>query len=103
MTPFLSLNKMDMNYVNRCLGKPHAHPPVLLLALRVSNLGSSEEELEAPEEVDQARLKYLQKWTEKRLDTVVISLPDRGPYSLLRERCFHINIFFTFYSLMDHN
>ncbi|XP_029909481.1 tripartite motif-containing protein 14 [Myripristis murdjan] len=49
----------------------------------VSNLGSSEEELEAPEEVDQARLKYLQKWTEKRLDTVVISLPDRGPYSLL--------------------
>lgn len=45
------------------------------------------EQFEAPEEVDQARLKCLQKWTEKRLDTVVITVPgkDRDLYRLLCE------------------
>uniref|UniRef100_UPI003AADF523 tripartite motif-containing protein 14 n=1 Tax=Centroberyx gerrardi TaxID=166262 RepID=UPI003AADF523 len=49
----------------------------------VGDMGSSVEELEAPEEVDRARLTFLQRWTEKRLDTVVISLPDRDPYRLI--------------------
>ncbi|KAF7664003.1 hypothetical protein LDENG_00192880 [Lucifuga dentata] len=40
------------------------------------------EQLEAPEEVNQARLKCLQRWTEKRLDTVVISVPGRDLYTL---------------------
>lgn len=33
------------------------------------------EQFETPEEVDHARLKCLQKWTEKRLDTFVITVP----------------------------
>ncbi|KAM3842504.1 tripartite motif-containing protein 14 [Diretmus argenteus] len=49
----------------------------------VTDTGNSVEELEAPEDVDRARLSCLQRWTEKRLDIVVISLPDRDPYRLL--------------------
>ncbi|KAM4618765.1 tripartite motif-containing protein 14 [Polymixia lowei] len=48
-----------------------------------SDVGSGIQYLEAPEEVDHARLNFLQKWTEKRLDTVVISLSDRDTYRLL--------------------
>uniref|UniRef100_A0A3P8RNZ6 Si:dkey-29p10.4 n=1 Tax=Amphiprion percula TaxID=161767 RepID=A0A3P8RNZ6_AMPPE len=42
-------------------------------------------QFEAPEEVDRARLQCLQRWTEKRLDTVVITMPgkDRDLYRLL--------------------
>ncbi|TWW75926.1 E3 ubiquitin/ISG15 ligase TRIM25 isoform X1 [Takifugu flavidus] len=40
-----------------------------------SVLGSYMEQFETPEEVDHARLKCLQKWTEKRLDTFVITVP----------------------------
>ncbi|KAK6317772.1 hypothetical protein J4Q44_G00110630 [Coregonus suidteri] len=43
----------------------------------------SVEELEAPEEVDKARLGCLQEWTSRRLNSVVISLPDRDPFRLL--------------------
>uniref|UniRef100_A0A674E5Q1 Si:dkey-29p10.4 n=1 Tax=Salmo trutta TaxID=8032 RepID=A0A674E5Q1_SALTR len=43
----------------------------------------SVEELEVPEEVDRARLGCLQQWTERRLVSVVISLPDRDPFRLL--------------------
>uniref|UniRef100_A0A4W5P4F5 Si:dkey-29p10.4 n=1 Tax=Hucho hucho TaxID=62062 RepID=A0A4W5P4F5_9TELE len=43
----------------------------------------SVEELEAPEEVDRARLGCLQQWTERRLVSVVINLPDRDPFRLL--------------------
>lgn len=33
------------------------------------------EQVGTPEEVDHARLQCLQKWTEKRLDTFVITVP----------------------------
>ena len=48
-------------------------------------MGNCVEQCEAPEEVDHARLSCLQKWTEKRLDTVVITMPgkDRDLYRLL--------------------
>ncbi|KAM6960652.1 tripartite motif-containing protein 16 [Aplochiton taeniatus] len=45
--------------------------------------GSCVKEVQDPEELDHARLCCLQRWTEKRLDTVVISMPDRDPYRLL--------------------
>ncbi|KAM9855079.1 tripartite motif-containing protein 14 [Aulostomus maculatus] len=41
------------------------------------DLGSCVDGLEAPEEVDEAQLKCLQKWTEKRLDAVVIATPNK--------------------------
>uniref|UniRef100_A0A3B4VHY4 Si:dkey-29p10.4 n=1 Tax=Seriola dumerili TaxID=41447 RepID=A0A3B4VHY4_SERDU len=52
---------------------------------KVTHLGNFVEQFEAPEEVDQARLKCLQRWTEKRLDTVIITVPgkDRDLYRLL--------------------
>ncbi|XP_044213440.1 E3 ubiquitin/ISG15 ligase TRIM25 [Thunnus albacares] len=55
------------------------------VAQLASDTGSCLDQFEAPEEVDQARLKFLQKWTEKRLDTVVITVPskDRDLYRLL--------------------
>uniref|UniRef100_A0A3B3ZW09 Uncharacterized protein n=1 Tax=Periophthalmus magnuspinnatus TaxID=409849 RepID=A0A3B3ZW09_9GOBI len=48
-------------------------------------IGSCAEQFEAPEEVNQAKLQCLQKWTEKRLDNVVITMPgkDRDLYRLL--------------------
>jgi len=42
-------------------------------------------DLDFPEEVDRARLKCLRGWTEKRLNTLVITLPERDPYRLLCE------------------
>ncbi|XP_027128881.1 E3 ubiquitin/ISG15 ligase TRIM25 [Larimichthys crocea] len=50
-----------------------------------SNMGNCVGQFEAPEELDQARLKYLQRWTEKRLDTVAASEPgkDIDVYRLL--------------------
>ncbi|XP_041853298.1 tripartite motif-containing protein 14 [Melanotaenia boesemani] len=50
-----------------------------------SGMGNYVEQFKAPEEVDHARLNYLQRWTEKRLDTVVILVPgkDRDLYRLL--------------------
>ncbi|XP_061578447.1 E3 ubiquitin/ISG15 ligase TRIM25 [Cololabis saira] len=50
-----------------------------------SDVGSDEELFEATQEVDQARLKCLQRWTENRLDAVVITMPgkDRDLYKLL--------------------
>nr|XP_046250907.1 E3 ubiquitin/ISG15 ligase TRIM25 [Scatophagus argus] len=50
-----------------------------------SNIGNCVDQFEAPEEVDQARLKFLQRWTEKRLDAVVNAVPgkDRDLYRLL--------------------
>ncbi|XP_062318488.1 tripartite motif-containing protein 14 [Osmerus eperlanus] len=43
----------------------------------------SVDEFQPPEEVNRARLASLQQWTERRLDSVVISLPDRDPFRLL--------------------
>lgn len=50
------------------------------------------EQCEGPEELDHARLSCLEKWTEKRLDSVVITMPgkDRDLYRLLCKE-FHIN------------
>ncbi|XP_072242190.1 tripartite motif-containing protein 14 [Leuresthes tenuis] len=55
------------------------------IAHLTANMGNCVEQCEAPEEVDRARLSCLQKWTEKRLDTVVITMPgkDRDLYRLL--------------------
>ncbi|XP_037623143.1 E3 ubiquitin/ISG15 ligase TRIM25 [Sebastes umbrosus] len=55
------------------------------VAKLASSMGSCVDQFEAPEEVDQARLKCLQRWTEKRLDTVVITVPGkyRDLYRLL--------------------
>ncbi|KAM8752207.1 tripartite motif-containing protein 14 [Acanthopagrus schlegelii] len=50
-----------------------------------SYMGNCVDQFVAPEEVDRARLRCLQQWTEKRLDTVVITVPgkDRDLYRLL--------------------
>ncbi|XP_040018811.2 tripartite motif-containing protein 14 [Gasterosteus aculeatus] len=55
------------------------------VAQQTSNMGSFVDHFKAPEEVDRARLKCLQSWTEKRLDTVVIIMPGkhRDLYRLL--------------------
>ncbi|XP_074532838.1 tripartite motif-containing protein 14 [Halichoeres trimaculatus] len=47
------------------------------VAQLAGNMGSCVDQSEAPEEVDQARLKCLQRWTEKRLDAVVITVPGK--------------------------
>ncbi|KAM8893099.1 tripartite motif-containing protein 14 isoform 2-T2 [Spinachia spinachia] len=49
------------------------------------NMGGFVDDFKAPEEVDRARLKCLQSWTEKRLDTVVLTVPGlhRDLYRLL--------------------
>lgn len=56
------------------------------------------EQLKPPDEINQAMLLCLQKWTEKRLDNVVITLPgkDRDLYRLLCKCCIHLKI--TVYS-----
>ncbi|KAF3688672.1 Tripartite motif-containing protein 16 Estrogen-responsive B box protein [Channa argus] len=55
------------------------------IAQLANNMGSCVERFEAPEEVDRAKLKCLQKWTEKRLDTVINTVPgkERDLYRLL--------------------
>ncbi|XP_056137899.1 tripartite motif-containing protein 16 isoform X2 [Lampris incognitus] len=51
----------------------------------VSDMGSVVEGVTvgAPEEVNHARLNCLQKWTEKRLNNIFLSLPDRDSYRML--------------------
>lgn len=51
--------------------------PSLLLPHRASNMTGCVEQLEAPEEVDRIQLKCLQRWTEKRLDSITSSEPDK--------------------------
>lgn len=55
------------------------------IAQMTSCLENGVEHFETPEDVDRARLKCLQTWTEKRLDTVVLAMPgnDRDLYRLL--------------------
>lgn len=62
-------------------------PFTSLFGASAGAMGSYMEQLEAPEEVNQARLECLQRWTEKRLDSVVISVlgKDRDGYRLLCE------------------
>lgn len=52
-------------------------------------MGSYVEQFEAPEEVNRPRLRCLQQWTEKRLDTVVINTQskDRDLNRLLCKSC----------------
>lgn len=59
---------------------------LLIICLsRLSGLSDPVQNLEPPQEVNQGRLDCLQDWTERRLDTVLITLPHRDPYRLLRE------------------
>lgn len=55
------------------------------VAQMATAMGSFVDQFEAPDEINQARLQCLQKWTEKRLDNVVITMPgkDRDLYKLL--------------------
>ncbi|KAL2093965.1 hypothetical protein ACEWY4_011277 [Coilia grayii] len=53
------------------------------VANRISGISSPVDGLESPQEVDRARLDCLQGWTERRLDTVVISRPHRDPFRLM--------------------
>ncbi|KAL6106538.1 uncharacterized protein ACO6RY_10389 [Pungitius sinensis] len=55
------------------------------VALQTGNMEGFVDNFKAPEEVDRARLKCLQSWTEKRLDTVIITMPGkhRDLYRLL--------------------
>ncbi|XP_031717981.1 E3 ubiquitin/ISG15 ligase TRIM25 [Anarrhichthys ocellatus] len=48
------------------------------VAQLTSNIGSCVDQFKAPEEVDRARLRCLQSWTEKRLDSVVITVPGKS-------------------------
>lgn len=52
-------------------------------------MGSYVEQFEAPEEVNRPRLRCLQQWTEKRLDTVVVNTQskDRDLNRLLCKSC----------------
>lgn len=63
------------------------HKVFLLLFLRANNRENFVGQFKAPEEVDQARLRCLQRWTEKRLDSVMTTVPgkDRDLYRLLCE------------------
>lgn len=47
----------------------------LLFLNRAANMGSCVGQLETPEEVDPARLACLRRWTEKRLEEVIITVP----------------------------
>ncbi|XP_029953112.1 E3 ubiquitin/ISG15 ligase TRIM25 [Salarias fasciatus] len=55
------------------------------IAQMTSCLQNGMEEFETPEDVDRARLKCLERWTERRLDAAVLAMPgkDRDLYSLL--------------------
>lgn len=59
----------------------------LFSVTRAATTAGCLDQFEAPEEVDEAKLKCLQQWTEKRLDAVVITVPgkDRDLYRLLCE------------------
>ncbi|XP_063052099.1 tripartite motif-containing protein 16 isoform X2 [Engraulis encrasicolus] len=53
------------------------------VANRISGISSPVDGLDCLQEVDRARLECLRGWTERRLDTVVISRPHRDPFRLL--------------------
>uniref|UniRef100_A0A3Q3NEZ3 Si:dkey-29p10.4 n=1 Tax=Mastacembelus armatus TaxID=205130 RepID=A0A3Q3NEZ3_9TELE len=55
------------------------------IAQLASDMGNCMELFEVAEEVDRARMNCLQRWTEKRLDAVIITVPgkDRDLYRLL--------------------
>ncbi|XP_051953394.1 tripartite motif-containing protein 14-like isoform X2 [Xyrauchen texanus] len=53
------------------------------IAAQLNGLSDTVQNLEPPQDVNQGRLDCLQAWTERRLDTVLISLPHRDPFRLL--------------------
>ncbi|XP_051512317.1 E3 ubiquitin/ISG15 ligase TRIM25-like isoform X2 [Myxocyprinus asiaticus] len=53
------------------------------IAAQLNGLSDPVQNLKPPQEVNQGRLDCLQDWTERRLDTVLISLPHRDPFRLL--------------------
>ena len=81
-----------------------SQPPLLFLN-RAANMGSCVGQLESPEEVDQARLACLQRWTEKRLEEVIITVP--GEYGdlyrlLCKSSVFSFDIFRVHSHLIVH-
>nr|XP_055030733.1 E3 ubiquitin/ISG15 ligase TRIM25 [Misgurnus anguillicaudatus] len=52
------------------------------IAGKLSELSDPVQNLEPPQELNQDRLDCLQDWTERRLDTVLITMPHRDPYRL---------------------
>ncbi|XP_042599871.1 E3 ubiquitin/ISG15 ligase TRIM25-like isoform X2 [Cyprinus carpio] len=53
------------------------------MAGRLTELSDPVQNLETPEEINHNRLDCLNNWTERRLETVLISLPHRDPFRLL--------------------
>ncbi|XP_043120301.1 E3 ubiquitin/ISG15 ligase TRIM25 isoform X2 [Puntigrus tetrazona] len=53
------------------------------MAGQLTELSDPVQNLETPEEMNQNRLDCLNDWTERRLETVLISLPHRDPFRLL--------------------
>lgn len=53
------------------------------IAGQLAGLSDPVQNLRAPHEINQERLECLHEWTERRLETVLISLPHRDPFRLL--------------------
>ncbi|XP_059420863.1 E3 ubiquitin/ISG15 ligase TRIM25-like [Carassius carassius] len=53
------------------------------MAGRLTELSDPVQDLDSPEELNHNRLDCLNDWTERRLETVLISLPHRDPFRLL--------------------
>lgn len=83
----------------------------LISLSRAANTGRYLEQLEAPQEVNEAKLKCLQKWTEQRLDAVILTVSgkDRNFYRLHCEappsfpRFHHCEHLLLFSPLMNHS
>ncbi|XP_700212.1 tripartite motif-containing protein 14 isoform X1 [Danio rerio] len=53
------------------------------IAGQLTGLSDPVQNFRAPQEINQERLECLHEWTERRLETVLISLPHRDPFRLL--------------------
>lgn len=60
------------------------HRNILLSLSRAASTGRYLDQLEAPQEVNEAKLKCLREWTERRLDAVILTVSgkDRNFYRL---------------------
>ncbi len=59
---------------------------------RLTELSDPVQNLETPEEINHNRLDCLNDWTERRLETVLLSLPHRDPFRLLCESFTHFTV-----------
>ncbi|KAI7802733.1 E3 ubiquitin/ISG15 ligase TRIM25 [Triplophysa rosa] len=62
------------------------------IGAQLSGLSDPVQNLNPLQEVNQGRLDCLQDWTERRLDTVLITLPHRDPYRLLHGISPHLDL-----------